>query len=89
MKFFLSGAGVAALAPALAPTPSKENICMLSCCCSSYVAIDEREDCSGLGTPFFFVRYVTFLSVLKKECSVVFHSFLEFLATYETQKNIF
>ena len=42
---------------------------------------------SGLGTPFFSVRYITFFSILKKECSVLFHSFLEFLATYETQKN--
>ena len=42
---------------------------------------------SGLGTPFFSVRYVTFFSVLKKERSVLFCSFLEFLATYDTQKN--
>ena len=42
---------------------------------------------TGLGTPFFSVRYITFFSILKKECSVLFHSFLEFLATYETQKN--
>ena len=42
----------------------------------------------GLGTPFFSVQYVTFFSVLKKERSVLFHSFLEFLATYETQKNV-
>ena len=41
-----------------------------------------------LGTPFFSGRYVTFFSVLKKECSVLFRSFLEFLATYETQKNV-
>ena len=43
---------------------------------------------AGLGTPFFSVRYVTFFSVLKKEHSVLFHSFLKFLATNETQKNI-
>ena len=43
---------------------------------------------SGLGTLFFSVRCVTFFSVLKKECSVLFHYFLEFLATYETQKNV-
>ena len=38
----------------------------------------------GLGTAFFSVRYVTFFSVLKKKRSVLFRSFLEFLATYET-----
>ena len=42
----------------------------------------------GLGTPFFSVRYVAFFSILKKERSILFHSFLEFLATYETQKNV-
>ena len=42
---------------------------------------------TGLGTQFFAVWYVTFFSVLKKERSVLFHSFLEFLAIYETQKN--
>ena len=42
---------------------------------------------AGLGTPFFSILYVTFFSVLKKERSVVFRSFLKFLATYETQKN--
>ena len=34
---------------------------------------------SGLGTPFFSVQYVTFFSVLKKEHSILFRSFLEFL----------
>ena len=34
------------------------------------------------------LRYVRFFSVLKKERSVLFCSFLEFLATYETQKNV-
>ena len=43
---------------------------------------------SGLGTPFFSVWYVTFFSVLKKECSVLSRSFLEFLVTYETQINV-
>ena len=43
---------------------------------------------SGLSTPFFSVRYVTFFSVRKKERSFLFCSFLEFLATYETQKNV-
>ena len=43
---------------------------------------------AGLGTAFFSVRYVPFFSVLKKERSVLFRSFLEFLATYETQKNV-
>ena len=43
---------------------------------------------AGLGTPFFSVWYVTFFSVLKKERSILFCSFLEFLATYETQKNV-
>ena len=43
---------------------------------------------AGLGTPFFSVWYVTFFSFLKKEHSVLFRSFLEFLATYETQKNV-
>ena len=42
----------------------------------------------GLGTPFFSVRYVTFFYVLKKERYVLFRSFLEFLATYGTQKNV-
>ena len=42
----------------------------------------------GLGTPFFFVWYVTFFSVLKRERYILFRSFLEFLATYETQKNV-
>ena len=35
---------------------------------------------AGLGTAFF--------SVLLKECSILFRSFFEFLATYETQKNV-
>ena len=43
---------------------------------------------SGMGTPFFSVRYVTFFSVLKKERYNLFRSFLEFLATYETQNNV-
>ena len=40
----------------------------------------KTENDPGLGTPFF--------SILKKERSVLFRSFLEFLATYETQKNV-
>ena len=43
---------------------------------------------AGLGTPFFSVRYVSFFSILKKECSILFRSFLKFLATYETQKSV-
>ena len=43
---------------------------------------------SGLGTAFFSVPYVPFFSVLKKECYILFRSFFEFLATYETQKNV-
>ena len=43
---------------------------------------------AGLGTPFFSVQNVTFFYVLKKECYVLFRSFLEFLATYGTQKNV-
>ena len=43
---------------------------------------------SGLGTLFFSVRYITFFSFLKKERSLLFRCFLEFLATYETQKNV-
>ena len=42
---------------------------------------------SGLGTAFFSVQNVPFFPVLKRECYVLFRSFLEFLATYETQKN--
>ena len=38
--------------------------------------------------PFFSVRSVTFFSVLKRVCYVLFRSCLEFLATYETQKNV-
>ena len=43
---------------------------------------------AGLGTPFFSVQNVTFFYVLKKESYVLFRSFLEFLATYGTQKNV-
>ena len=43
---------------------------------------------SGLGTPFFSVRYVTLFYVLKKECYFLFRSFLKFFATYGTQKNV-
>ena len=43
---------------------------------------------SGWGTPFFSIWYIMFFSILKKEHSVLFRSFLEFLATYETQKNV-
>ena len=52
---------------------------------------DERERGgwmgAGLGTLFFSVWYITFFSVLKKERSVLFRYFLEFLAAYETQMN--
>ena len=34
------------------------------------------------------LRSFTFFSVLKKERSLLFRFFLEFLATYETQKNV-
>ena len=43
---------------------------------------------AGLGTPFFSVQNIPFFCVLKKERYVLFRSFLEFLATYETQKNV-
>ena len=43
---------------------------------------------SGLGTAFFSVQNVPIFSVQKRERYVLFRSFLEFLATYETQKNI-
>ena len=46
-----------------------------------------RRD-AGLGTPFFSVQNVPFFSIRKRECYVLFGSFLEFLATYETQKNV-
>ena len=42
---------------------------------------------AGLGTAFFSVQNVPFFPVLKRERYVLFRSFLEFLATYETQKN--
>ena len=48
----------------------------------------KKEKKTGLGTPFFSVRYVTSFYVLKKEFYVLFRSFLEFLATYGTQKNV-
>ena len=47
-----------------------------------------RGGYAGLGTPFFSVRYVSFFYVLKKECYVLFCSFLKFVATYGTQKNV-
>ena len=57
--------------------------------CSSLGGVVVYGRCvAGLGTPFFSVWYVTFFSVLKKERFVLFRSFLEFLATYETQKNV-
>ena len=37
---------------------------------------------------YFPLRYVMFFYVLKEERYVLFHSFLEFLATYGTQKNV-
>ena len=43
---------------------------------------------SGLGTAFFSVQNVPVFPVLKRERYVLFRSFLEFLATYETQKNV-
>ena len=46
------------------------------------------EDNSGLGTPFFSVQNVLFFFVLKRERYVLFCSFLKFLETYETQKNV-
>ena len=42
----------------------------------------------GLGTAFFCVQNVTFFCVQKRESYVLFRSFFEFLATYETQKNV-
>ena len=42
----------------------------------------------GLGTAFFCVQNVPFFPVLKRERYILFRSFLEFLATYETQKNV-
>ena len=47
-----------------------------------------RLNLAGLGTAFFSVWYVLFFSVLLKERSALFRSFFEFLATYETQKNV-
>ena len=44
---------------------------------------------AGLGSSFFSVRYITFFYVLKKELYILFRSFLEFLATYGTQKNVY
>ena len=49
---------------------------------------EEGEGRAGLGTPFFSVQNVPFFSVLKRERYVLFRSFLEILATYETQKNV-
>ena len=46
------------------------------------------EDNSGLGTPFFSVQNVLFFFVIKRERYVLFCSFLKFLETYETQKNV-
>ena len=43
---------------------------------------------AGLGTAFFSGQNVPIFSVQKRECYVLFRSFLEFLATYETQKNV-
>ena len=34
---------------------------------------------TGLGTPFFSLRYVTFFSVLKEEHSVLFSSFWQLM----------
>ena len=48
---------------------------------------DKKQGWALHSFPFFSLQYVTFFSVLKKERSVLFRSFLEFLATYETQKN--
>ena len=42
----------------------------------------------GLGTAFFCVQNVPFFCVLKRERYVLFRSFFEFFATYETQKNV-
>ena len=43
---------------------------------------------AGLGTRSFPLRYITYFYVLKEERYVLFRSFLEFLATYGTQKNV-
>ena len=42
---------------------------------------------SGLGTAFFYVLNASFLLHSFKAHNVLLHSFFEFLATYETQKN--
>ena len=43
---------------------------------------------AGLGTTFFSVQNVPFFPVIKRERYVLFRSFLAFLATYQTQKNV-
>ena len=50
--------------------------------------LGSRALVAGLGTPFFYVQNVTIFPVLKRERYVLLRSFLEFLATYETQKNV-
>ena len=52
------------------------------------VFYDFLEKKAGLSTPLFSVRYVTFFSVLKKERSVLFRSFLEIWRLMSPQKNV-
>ena len=63
--------------------------CMRDACKSAKISDSDFLDHTwpGLGTTFLSVWYVSFFSLLFKERSVLFRSFLEFLATYETQKN--
>ena len=49
---------------------------------------DADTSMAGLGTALFSVQNVPFFPVLKRERYDLFHSFLEFLATYEIQKNV-
>ena len=54
--------------------------------CSRTATCGEYE--SGLGTAFFSVQNVPFFSVFLKNVPFFSVFFVEFLATYETQKNV-
>ena len=67
--------------------PTKEMLIQIFPLASRYRSVRIRYIFSGLGTPFFSVlngRIILFRSF--KERNVLFRTFFEFLATYETQK---